>query len=399
MSNSSSFSNNTDYHDNTVKEAQPKFRSVNVAMPNRTADLHLAKSQQGPMYRQPPTLYKRYDSQSTSMKPNKPKARWIVRKGKAIPFFGLVSGSVEIFCNVATVASRIDDSLRKRSVQVKFDSENAEASCRTRNFVDFRICLYASDDGASTHVELIRIHGCGFAFRSEYDAIIQAAKGSGGRAMPMPPKIMTIPESLMKLYKPPSTNELQETIDRACEQFHSKNRYDVSYALQNLASVSNPEKVNTQAANAMSDLIMSNASNVRDLILTIYAARCDYPRDNVSDLICHSCLSVMLNGIKCKSSEKGHCFLDETYEQFAGKLIPHLIQDVKECGSKRSSSCNACLALECLRLMLKNSSLACQSVEEFNVRDIVSRAEEYGSREYFNLEQIAKSTIELLVVN
>lgn len=104
-------------------------------------------------------------------------------------------------------------------------------------------------------------------------------------------------------------------------------------------------------------------------------------------------------GSNSNRPKKTNNFLDETYEEFAEKLIPHLIQDVKECKSNRSSSSNACLALKCLRLMLTNSSLVGQSVEELNVRDILVQAEQYGSREYFNLEQIAKSTIEVLAVN
>ncbi len=391
------FRDREELHANTGNNHFPFFffvihRSMNIANRNRVADLHLQHTAPMMFRQQTDSLHKSHQHSSKKQQPSK--ARWVVSSGKPMPILGLVRRSVEIFCDVSTIASRIDDSLRKRSVEVEFDNDNAEAICKTRNFVEYRIGLYASDDGKSAHVEIIRIRGCGFAYRTEYNAIIHAAKGAG--VLKSVPIKMTITPELLKLYTPPSRNELEDTIYRACDQFHSRNRHNVLFALQNLASITNPGKVNTGAAHAMLELIMSNVSNVLDLILAIYGARTEFVRDIVSDQICQSILTILFQGIQYVSS-KNDGFLDKTYKEFAANLIPHLIQDVKECESNRSN--NACLALQCLQLILTNSSLAWQSVEEFNVRDIVMQAEHYGSREYFNLEQIAKSTIEVLSVH
>lgn len=327
-------------------------------------------------------------------------ARWIVHAAKPVPVFPLEISSVYIHFDATIVASRIDEMLRVRSVQVTFDSKNAEATCKTGNFLEYKINLFAGDDGVSTHVEIIRIHGCGFAMKAEREAIINAAKGLGaisGTTRSAPKLVLSIPDELKSLYKPPSRTEIESTLERACDYFHSNNRHNVLFALENLAAITNANKANTETAHQMSQLIMQNECDARDFILAIYFAK-DQNESSccVNDQIKHSCLTIILQGLEYLSSKQSG-FLDETYDQFVGKLMPQLIEDVRECKCSRIH--NSCLALQCLYLILSNSSRARQSAEDYNMRDIIMQAEQYGRREHLNLEQIAKSTIGLLNVN
>jgi len=327
-------------------------------------------------------------------------ARWIVVAAKPVPLFPLDISSVYIHFDAAIVASRIDENLRLRSVEVTFDSKNAEATCKTSNFLEYKISLFAGDDGVSTHVEIIRIHGCGFAMKAEREAIINAAKGLGttsGTTMRPPKLVLSIPDELKSLYKPPSRSELESTLNRAIDNLHSINRRNVLFALDNLAAITNANKAHTETAHQMSKLIMQNECDARDFILAIYFAK-DQNEFSccVNEQIKHSCLTIILQGLEYLSSKQSG-FLDETYDEFVGKLMPQLIEDIREC--KCSGIHNSCLALKCLYLILSNSSRASECAEDYNMRDVVMQAEQCGRREHMNLEQIAKSTIGLLTVN
>lgn len=321
------------------------------------------------------------------------KARWIVNTAKPVPVFGLDRGSEEVYFDARIVATRIDHSLRVRSVEVKFDSEHAEAICKTSNRLGYKICLFTSDNGASTHVEVIRIYGCGFAFRREREAIVNAANGLGAATSSLsPPKLMTIPAELKSLYKPPSKSDLESTLFRASDSFHSNNRHCILFTLENLAAITDAQKAHDETAHLMSELIMQNICNILDLILAIYCMR-SKSDDSISENIRQSCLTILLHVFQNVSTKRSG-FLDQSHEEFAEKLIPYLVQDVREC--ERNGTNNACLALKCLRLVLVNSSLACQFSKEYNLRDVLMQAKDYGSHEYFNLEKIANSTIEVL---
>merc|ERR1711874_548280 len=247
----------------------------------------------------------------------------------------------------------------------------------------------------------IGIHGCGFAMKAEREAIINAAKGLGAMSGTIkrsaPKLVLSIPDELKSLYKPPSRTEIESTLERACDYFHSNNRHNVLFALENLAAITNANKAHTETAHQMSQLIMQNECDIRDFILAIYSAK-DQNDFNccVNEQIKQSCLTIMLQGLEYLSSKQSG-FLDETYDQFVGKLMPQLIEDIREC--KCSGIHNSCLALKCLYLILSNSSRASECAEDYNMRDVVMQAEQCGRREHMNLEQIAKSTIGLLTVN
>jgi len=376
---------NTTPSPHDMNETKPAFRSVNTRQQIPT----LIKPSMISGKSSPEYLVGRSNVMS---KRRQSRGRWIVAAAKPIPFFGLDTGSVEINFNAAIVAARIDDCLRLRSVEVDFDSDNAEAICKTSRFLEYKICLFESNDGASTFVEMMRIHGCGYEFRAEREAVMNAAKGLGVVTL-APPKPLPIPAELMQKYVPPSDSELESTIHRACDALHSSNCHCVLFALQNLAAVTNTNNSHSATAHKTSMLIMENESNIRDVILAIYLAKAQNATDDVSDQIGQACLTIMEHGLQSLAANNSG-YLDQTYTEFAEKLIPRLIQDIKQCDCSRTS--NSCLALQCLNLILKHSSRACQTAQEIGLRDTIAHAEEYGRREYLKLEHLARSTIEVL---
>jgi hypothetical protein len=180
-----------------------------------------------------------------------------------MPIWPLERGVLLIDENASLVSSRTDDSLRRRSVQVWFNENQAEAVCKTKTYLEYKVSLYASLEGG-THVEVMRLRGCGMAFNVERRAIIDAAKGlrgnKGNLSASFTPKLEILAD-LMSLYKPPSLSDLKNILETACEQLHSNDHNVMLFALQNLGvSMTTASKIHSKTAYQMSNLIMWNKS-------------------------------------------------------------------------------------------------------------------------------------------
>jgi len=316
---------------------------------------------------------------------------------------GLDRKAILVHDSATTVSSRIEESLRLRSVQAQFDNIRAEASCHTTNFLHYTINLFAGPEG-STYVEVRRMSGCALSFRNEREAAINAARCSEVRKHdPIPvravPKLV-IPKDLLNLYVPPSLSDLEDTLDRSSDQFHSRNRHTVLFALQNLVSMTTPDKVCQETAHKMSKLIMQNKSDIRDLLVTTYISEAHNAGDEISIQICNAVLRILINGIFALSlNSKNDAFLDGECGYFVSQLVPCLVESIENYRLTH----NTCLALNCLCLLTERSSLACAKAREINAANIIRQAEAYGKREHLKLEQAAKSTLaslqrELIVI-
>jgi hypothetical protein len=110
------------------------------------------------------------------------KLRWLVKNAAPIPDLPLEThGRIPINGTTAlTVASRIEECLRKRSIDVEFNADAAQAKCKTENFVIYKIYLYQGVVKKNTIiVEVQRWKGCGIEFIHERNVIFSAAKGFG----------------------------------------------------------------------------------------------------------------------------------------------------------------------------------------------------------------------------
>ena len=334
-------------------------------------------------------------------------ARWSVTHANSVPIWQLERGTVYIKDEPRIVSTRIDTSLRLRSVEAQFNSEHAEVTCTTCDFIRYKVTLYTGPNGNGTYVEVMRLEGCPFAFRIERNATIDAAKGISNevstkatkgneRKMQIPsiPK-MTIPDNLRKLYIPPTQSELESTLDSTSDRFHSNNRHEVLFALQHLVSITNGNKAHSESAAKLSKLIIQNKSHVRDMIVSIYANELLHNMrndDETSQQICNASLSILSNGLITLSKDDGFLDRDEC-QSFIESLLPYLVKGVEQCKCTHL----ACLALGCLSQLLHKSSVACMKARDSsNMSQVIAEAERYGKREHCKLEEVAKSTIEII---
>jgi len=242
------------------------------------------------------------------------------------------------------------------------------------------------------------MYGCGHGFLAEREAVVNAARDlnqNENKSLSMSVPKLSIPHDLRGLYAPPSTTELEETLDRACGQFHSRNRHTMLFALENLVSMTTADKVYRETAHAMSKLIMQNKSSIRDMLVTIYINEIHNAnsRDTLSVQICGAVLRILINSIfALSSSAKNDGFLDRECKYFVEQLVPCLLESVETFSFVH----NACLALNCLCLLTKKSSTACAKAREMNASSVIQQAELYGRKEHLELEEAARSTLSLI---
>eukprot|EP00555_Chaetoceros_dichaeta_P006374 CAMPEP_0198259564 /NCGR_PEP_ID=MMETSP1447-20131203/8721_1 /TAXON_ID=420782 /ORGANISM="Chaetoceros dichaeta, Strain CCMP1751" /LENGTH=173 /DNA_ID=CAMNT_0043946985 /DNA_START=109 /DNA_END=630 /DNA_ORIENTATION=- len=86
--------------------------------------------------------------------------------------------SEQIFCfgNLTTVACRITDCNRIRSVEAEYDNNTAIAKCVALNDTHFRILLFHGESQKDIVVVIQKISGCNLIFEEEYHAIMNAAR-------------------------------------------------------------------------------------------------------------------------------------------------------------------------------------------------------------------------------
>jgi len=315
--------------------------------------------------------------------------KWCVDQAKPKPIFPL-ERPVEIPACARNVSARICDSLRLRSIEAKFNG--SQAICKTNDFLVYSIDLYlGKDDG--TIVEVMRHKGCGFAFRREREAVLNAAKGNGGIAPSKLPFIMQIPHDMLQDYEPPTEQEHEDTLSRAADMLHSTKRQAQLFALQNLSSLTTGDKMNPDSAKLMSKLIMKSSFDIRDIVLALLNA-CILENDETSEQILNCCLTIFSNSMSLLSDEKNLLTIllnEQGGRQFTESMVQKSIEIVKDCKSTH----NACLALKCLCLLLKNSTSA-RGVVDDEARMVVVNAEQFGKQRHFNLEKEAQSTLAAL---
>jgi len=315
--------------------------------------------------------------------------KWCVDQAKPKPIFPL-ERPVTIQECARNVSARICDSLRLRSIEVKFNE--TQAICKTNDFLVYSIDLYTGQN-ESTIVEVMRHKGCGFAFRREREAVLNAAKGNGGVAPSKLPFIMQIPDDMLQDYEPPTEEEHEDTLSRASDMLHSSKREVQLFALENLSSITTADKLNTESAKLMSRLIMQSSYDIRDIVLAVLNS-CVRESDETSERILNSCLTIFSNSMSLLSDGKSLeaiLLKQEGARQFTESLVRKSIDIVKECKSTH----NACLALKCLCLLLKNSSSARDVVDD-EARMVVVNAESFGKQRHFKLEKEAQSTLAAL---
>lgn len=318
-------------------------------------------------------------------------SRWVVIVAKPVPVWGLDSRrAVHIDNSPEIVSSRIGDWLRVRSIASTFDNDTAEAKCRTCHFLEFMIHLYVGPRD-STYIEVIRNQGCSLEYRTIRLALIAAAKGLDSSENFNRPNLKIPDDLLSTKYSALTIGDLENELDRCSDLLHSCDRNKVLFALENLAHMTNVDKVHTETAHNVSKLIMANTVDIRDLILAIFNSKNRKIHDLINAKICCACLSILAHSLTSLSKKCEH--FDEDLNSFIEEVIPCLIDGVENIQCTHHAS----IALRCLCTLLRTSSLACSKANESKtIFNAVEQAVQIGRRDSFKLETTARITLDVL---
>jgi hypothetical protein len=318
---------------------------------------------------------------------------WNVIDAEPQPFYYDLIRPVDLpYTSPDIVGDRICHSLRKRSVVAVYSG--SEARCKTSDFLKYKINLYAlGDDG--TRMEIILMSGCGFAFRTEREAVINAAKGCGSIFPSNLPFKMKIPENMLQNYKPPSEKEDEDVLSRAVDKLHSSQRDVQLFILEDLSIITNQDKVNRDAALQMSNLILKNTFDICDIMIAMISS-CFKESDESSCRIIHLCFTIFSNIMTLLSEEEELAgIMMKNNKLLADQLFPSLVDHVKEC--KKRCPHTTSIVLKCICLLVQNSPAARKYVTE-QICEFVKEAISVGKVRHSRLEEEGKATLAALEV-
>lgn len=376
-------SNNDDVREysSSTAEAMPVFRSA------KTIDQPTCLP---PNFRSDPSVKTQdqsYDGLTSSnieaQSKNAP-FHWIT-EGAPIPFYQL-ERAITIAYTPQIVATRLQMSFRDRSVVAEYN--NSTALCTTSEFLKYNIHLYVTANG-ETKMEVMRHSGCGFKFRTEREAVINAANGLGSVVASSLPFMMNIPESFLKNYKAPTVRELEDMLCRATDRVHSNQQDEQLFIFQNLASLTAPNKVNRESTLQMSKLILKNTMNISSIIVE-FIKSCTKDTDE-NNKILNACLTIFSNTMLIVSEEEKLGDVFKQNDSLVETLVPELVGIVEKCTCLHIAS----IALKCLCLLLNNSPNA-RDVVTPDTREFVINAQSIGQRRHYRLQEEAKLTLAAL---
>jgi len=301
----------------------------------------------------------------------------------------------------SVVSGRISDCLRSRSIHAEYAQDKAQAMCQTLDNVHIRIRLFAGkDDTVIVHVH--RMKGCGFSFRDDCSAILDAAQDIAvDRVQQGDPRSFIIPPSIKKDSKPLDTKVLEQSVADCAAHLQSNLRELQVFALEHIAAMTDPTKSSESTSTQASQIIMMNPEGVRKslAIILITGSLNDEASERYNDTEnaqeMKSLGLVILSNIMMALSKDGTLDLVMKGEAesifFTNDLMPALLRDVRN--FEMCPHCSS-LAAKSLSVLFKHSSTArkrCKSVDG-NV-DALMNAVEYGARSHASLQQEAANAI------
>lgn len=324
---------------------------------------------------------------------------------KMVPLdFPLERTHKEIYgCGAGEVAGRISDALRDLSIEAEFDDERAKAKCCTRDFVSFKIRMFASGEGGTpVIVEVQKRSGQTMSFMQNCRAILAAAEGQKVAEQPRkkgPPVSFKLPIREMQCLKgvPPveiTNDEVRTYVEKSIVLIRSDKRDANLLGIENLCFLTDPRKTALATASRASFYVVigDEMCNVRDEIEALSqrsietSAFMQSPTEEGVDYfqqIHHHILRLFSNALSL-TAQSG--FLHEAVQSqswFRGYLVPTLLDEIKN-----ASQCpnNSHVAVNCL-YSLMCSDVACDEVLALDGLVTLRSARVFGHQRH---EQLAR---------
>jgi len=300
--------------------------------------------------------------------------------------------------DATTVATRICECLRTRSVESNYDDANATATCLTLGSVKFEIHLFRGDNG-EVILETQRRSGNSIDFSKERRAIFEAVIGNGVHSIEKEFNEQ-LPPSQMACLKDVSTEEnLKQK-----EQWQASSRFDI-VRIQNLLEentthstylalrfLSNMSDLSSVFTEEVSKNILIEGEVIQSKIIRIIEDDFLYPLDDQYDtlremkLLTLSVIEQALSTLSMKGSMK----IVSEQHWILNKLVPYLFVTITNAAERPH---DASIAIGCLRFLMENSYKVFLKVNSEETLSLLKHATQIGSKAHAYLEKQAASIL------
>jgi len=290
--------------------------------------------------------------------------------------------------DLVTVAFRVSECNRIRSIEATYDNDTATAKCVAIRNTHFHIMLFHGETERHIIVKMRRMSGCALIFQEEYRAIMNAAKfGEISRRKVLP----TLDEPCKNDDFIPLQDSILEKNLTSMKIYLHSDRHDTRVlALEDLASTTNSDLSFDDTALKASKIIMEQNSGIRESVASIILTKevCAFDDKYIRSLA----LTTLSNILSTLSKEKILTpFIQDKW--YTLSLIPSLIDEIKT-ASKYPR--NASLAAKCLSELFANSAEA-RSQAGDDTLIALEAAKKVGESSYASLEEEAQVAIDKMV--
>lgn len=339
-----------------------------------------------------------FDPSIFHLKPDK-SSSWKYYNPDPVPFgYPLKRGFRQVDGDPKDISARISDCFRARSIQATYDKDTALAKCKNGDYVLFNVRLF-SGTGDSVIVHVHRMRGCGFSFRDDCFAILDAAEDvvSDGN---QDDNITTSENE-----EPLENHVLEESVRNSEDHLQSERSEMQMFALQHIAAITDPKKAAEHTVTEISKMIMMNSDGIRKSLakLLVNGSLMEHNKKETSERyeddkemeekIRNIGLTILAN-MMTSTSKSGTLDLllkgKEESQFFTNQLMPALFDDVK-CYERTPH--NACLAAKSLSIIFKHSSSARKKCKNSGSVRLLENATRYGARIHARLHKDASDAI------
>lgn len=301
-------------------------------------------------------------------------------------FYPLLRSSISIPNGSAfSIAERIKQTLRDRSIVAVYDSRGAKADCTTRNNIDFRLRFYRSGVDLSTIiVEIQRRQGFNVMYHQDVNAIFDAAEGKA----PEPDEVYVTCHDLPDDHD----NYTQSSLDRLsailCPDNSELKFKDIELALPVLVSLTNVRELGQTAVLTSKDLLCSERFvRLRDAIVS---HACLHDNESYTSFqykcIKHQSLEILANATFCLKDDQ------DTLQRFLNEsLLTNLVLLVENAAADPRAADLACLVLH-----NTGGSQKLDVEQNERLQNALVAANEYGIESHADLQDHSQECLSLL---
>jgi len=352
-----------------MDETQPKYRS-----------LQIQHDTQQPLLPQPQRQSKIEDDTART-------ARWNPRRVNQYQS----NYQEQKICaeKLITVAHRIYESNRVRSIETEYDDDTATAKCMAPRNTTLRIALFHGETENHIIVDIRRMGGCSLVFQEEYRAIMKAAKL--GEITPSKKVDLGIRKKAQETtdYIPLKKGVLEENLVSNKSFLGSECHDTCVLALEDMAFTTNSDDSSDDTALNASKLIMEEVTGIRDSVASIILKKEVTAFDG--QYIRSLALTILSNVLSTLSKENILIPLIQD-EWYRSSLMPSLIDEIK---TAAKHPCNATLATKCLSALFDSTEACAEAGEDTMIA--LEAARKIGELSDANLETESKVAIEKMV--